>query len=98
MICTPAAARQTSPLRARGLRPNSFVVDSVRPDQGADIYMPDLFEPASHFAVTAAWIAGAVTLPGLSERDCCSTAQRLRAVAGRSAGRSPRRGGPSSSD
>jgi len=24
--------------------------------------MPGLFEPASHFAVTAAWIAGAVAI------------------------------------
>jgi hypothetical protein len=39
-----------------------FAVDSVRPDQGADIYVPDLFAPASHIAVTAAWIAGAITV------------------------------------
>ena len=52
-------------------------MDSVRPDQGADIYRSDLFEPASHFAVTAAWIAGAVAVAYVLSLGLSWTVQRL---------------------
>ncbi len=57
--------------------PNPVVVDSVRPDPGADIYMPDLFEPASHFAVTAVWIAAAVAIAYVVGLGSSWTVQRV---------------------
>ena len=63
--------------RSRSSAPNRLPVDSVRPDQGADIYRSDLFEPASHFAVTAAWIAGAVAVAYVLSLGLSWTVQRL---------------------
>ena len=57
-------------------------MDSVRPDQGADIYVPDLFAPASHIAVTAAWIAGAIAVAYILGLGLSWIVQRL---SGRSA-------------